>query len=552
MGDNHVMRRWMLLLAIAGCPHPRPEPPPPEPAPRPGDAAVGDVEPTLEIESPARGTFVDDPNVVVRGRVRDDGPVRVTINGTQATVAPDGAFMATVPLSNGLEILETHAIDATGHDVRDVRAVLAGPFAVADGRTGSTIGFRLGRRGVAAFGKALAVSAKAIDFKRAAQALNPIYEEPGCLGARVDIADVGVGNIDIDLAPKNSAIETLVRVDKVEVKLDVSYRAACIGGATSMTVRTRARVRAELTGVFAPDKIRTAFRKPDVTLEDFQIQMRVPAVVESLLRKVTRPAVEIALAELIKTRVAPIVDSQLSILLARPALPQLLGRDLELVIKPTWLDISSRGIILTASSAILVRGGTTGRYIDRKARLPDPDGEATGWASAGAANQLLSGLWAARAFDRTLPRDQLGPLGMLLDPKIATVELTIALPPTIHGDSKLELVVGDLLITARDAAGAEVQRFAVSLRTGLAITRGSALATTEPAVFAQLLAQHGNLERPLDAAGVEGIVRGAWSLVAGNIDEALAEIWIPGSSEGTELKSLTARDGMIVFDLALK
>jgi alkylation response protein AidB-like acyl-CoA dehydrogenase len=36
-------------------------------------------EPTLEIDAPARGTFVDDGSVIVRGRVRDDGPVRISI-----------------------------------------------------------------------------------------------------------------------------------------------------------------------------------------------------------------------------------------------------------------------------------------------------------------------------------------------------------------------------------------------------------------------------------------------------------------------------------------
>jgi len=548
MGDNHGMR-WMLPVAIAACSHPRQEPREPQPA----DGPTGDVEPTLEITAPARGTFVDDGALQVSGRVRDDGPVKVTINGTPAAVAADGTFAAALQLPRGLAVLEVHAIDATGHDVRDVRGVLAGPFAASDGKVAAPIGARIGRDGVAALGRALAASAKQIDFRQAAQVLNPIYEDTGCLGARVDIADLAVGSIEVELAPKVNAIETLVRVDRIEVKLDVHYRAACLGGSTSMTVRTRARARAELQTLARGGKVRTAFPQPDVTLEDFQFEMPgMPGVVESLLKKVTRPAVEVALAQLIHGKVPPLVDARLAELLTRPALPLVLGREVDVVVVPSWIDVSPRGLALVADASLAVRGGAAGRYATTRAMVPVPGGDAVVWVSANAVNQLLAGLWAAHAFDRTLPRDKLGALAMLLDERIASVELAIALPPTIHADRVLELAVGDLAITARDAAGAEVQRFAVTLRTGLAIKPGElALGTTEPTVYAQLLAQHGTLARPLDAAGVEGIVKGAWALVASNIDDALARFPIPGAGQSAALQSLSARDGAIVLDFAV-
>lgn len=520
----------------------------PEPRP-PAAPVVG--EPTLEIEAPARGTFVEDGAVIVRGRVRDEGPVRITINGAQAVVGSDGAFTATVQLPRGLAILETHAIDADQHDVRDVRAVLAGPFAPSDGSIAAPIGARLGRTGVTAIGKALGASAKAIDFKQAARALNPIYEDPGCLGARVDIADVTVGAIEVGLVPTTNALELAVRVDNLEVKLDVHYRAACIGGSTSMSVRTRARLTSELRVSAGSGRIRTAFPSPDVTLEDFQVQLAgMPGVVESMLKRVTRPAVEIALAQLISSKLPPLVDAQLSALLTRPPLPQVLGREVEVVVTPSWLELAPAGIAMVADVKLAVRGGAAGRYATTRSIVPVPAGDAAVWVSASSVNQLFAGLWAAKAFDRTLPRDQLGPLAMLLDERISSLELAIALPPTIHADQALELVIGDLLITARDAGGAEVQRFAVSLRSGLAIKPGViALGGTEPQVFAQLLTQHGPLAKPLDPAGVEAIVKGAWSLVATGIDDALAQIPIPGAARGAQLESLGARDGAIVLQL---
>jgi hypothetical protein len=136
--------RWLVgVLAIAACSsRPRSDvvtPPPP------------DVEPELTIISPDRGTFVDGP-IVVSGRVRDDGPARVTVDGQPIAVAADGTFSTTLAPRPGLAIVETHAIDATGHDVRDVRSVLTGPFAPSDGSARAEIAARLGDRGLAVLG----------------------------------------------------------------------------------------------------------------------------------------------------------------------------------------------------------------------------------------------------------------------------------------------------------------------------------------------------------------------------------------------------------------
>jgi hypothetical protein len=167
-------------------------------------------------------------------------------------------------------------------------------------------------------------------------------------------------------------------------------------------------------------------------------------------------------------------------------------------------------------------------------------------------NQLLAGLWAARAFERTVDRDAVGPLSMLLDPSIRTIGIAVALPPTVTAEQAVELAIGDLMITMRDAAGAEVQRFAVSLRSTLAVKPDVPVLTTgEPVVFAQLITQSATIARPLDGAGVEGIVKGAWALVDSMIVDALASVPIPGLA-GVETRSLIGRDGLIVLDVAAR
>src|SRR5688572_1258021 len=107
-----------LLVATIGC----------------SSAEDADTPPTLEVTSPARGTLADQDSVTVTGRVSDkEGSVKVTVSGVEVTPAKDGTFTASVPVSTGVHLIETHAIDSGGNDVRDVRAVLAGTLAPTDG-----------------------------------------------------------------------------------------------------------------------------------------------------------------------------------------------------------------------------------------------------------------------------------------------------------------------------------------------------------------------------------------------------------------------------------
>src|SRR5262245_229623 len=96
--------------------------------------------PTLSVDSPTRGTTVDGSTVNVTGHVTGGtGAVQVTVSGSVATVGSDGAFAAQVPVNAGISVIETHAIDSLQHDVRDVRAVLAGTLAASDGTIAAPI-----------------------------------------------------------------------------------------------------------------------------------------------------------------------------------------------------------------------------------------------------------------------------------------------------------------------------------------------------------------------------------------------------------------------------
>jgi len=267
-----------------------------------------------------------------------------------------------------------------------------------------------------------------------------------------------------------------------------------------------------------------------------------------------RAGVEHAVAKAIETKLPPLADAKLAELLASPPQPQLIGRALRIDVVPNAVEIATLGLVVAAHTAVVVSGGEGGRYVAQPvATGAGLTGDAGVWIAADTINQLLAGLWAAHAFERVLERSKVGPLAMLLDEQVQSIQLTLSLPPTVTADTKLELAIGDLILSARDARGTEVQRFAVSLRSDVQIKAGElGLADAEPVVHAQLLAQSAALTRPLDGAAVEGVVKGAWSLVAGMIDDALAHVPIPGAGNTVELRSMTARGGAIVLELAVK
>ncbi len=95
-----------------------------------GPLLLDSMGPSIEIETPERGTFSTDASTTVSGTVSDayTGVDGLTVNGAPVTVGGDGAFTTAVDKVFGLNILETEAVDGDGNRTTDTRAVLAGAF----------------------------------------------------------------------------------------------------------------------------------------------------------------------------------------------------------------------------------------------------------------------------------------------------------------------------------------------------------------------------------------------------------------------------------------
>lgn len=492
--------------------------------------------PTLQITSPARGTVANSTTVTVTGTAQGVGALDVTVNGGAVDLAPDGSFTTTLALDPGIGIIETHARDKSGNDVRDVRAVLAGTTATSDGSITSPLGARAGTDGITAIGNAVATAAQGIDFTAVAQGLNPIYNNGGCLGARVDITSVSVGTIGVALTPDTS-LATHVTIDDVTVKLHASFKVACIGGSTTITVHSsRAHVNGDLGVAVTGGAIKTSLANPSVVLDNFTVDVGgVPGAIESLLNGQARSGAESALTTAIRDRVPPLADHALAQLVAKPIGASILGHDTQIDLAPSRTVLNTDGLFIQLDASVKVTGGEGGMYLANPtpltlAVMPDTTGLGVVIADD-VVNQMFAGLWAAGAFDQSLAIGEGSPLGILLDPSVTKLDIKLSLPPTLTTQGAAVLAVGDLIATGRDAAGAEVQTIALSLQTSIAAMPGSdnklTLSLGAPEVHAQVLAQSDSVSVPLDDQRIEGLVQGVWGLVGGAASDALGKLPMP-------------------------
>jgi hypothetical protein len=522
--------------------------------------------PTLEVLTPERGATSDGAVVTVTGRVTDDdlAGVRVTVNGVDAATAADGSFSAQLDVSGGINLIETHAIDAQANDVRDVRAVLAGTLLPTDGTAGAPIAARIGAGGWMKVGTALAAMAQALDWQALGLAMNPVYDSSGCNSARLDIEQLSVGTIGVSLVPKPGAIGAVVTIDDVYVRMHADFEALCIDGSTTVEVRaSRALVTGDLAITAASGRLVPTLPASAVTLEGFALNVGgVPGAIEDLIEDEARNAAEDALHDAVRSEVPAQAEAALGDLVAQSLASDILDRSTVFTITPQAVAIDASGLVAAVDTRVAVAGGEGGVY----AASPDVLGPGVwGGDDLGIAladdllNQLFGGLWASGAVSQVVPLDggTGAILGTLFDDDARSVAVELMLPPQVRAaGGALELAIGDAILSVRDAGDVEIQRFALSIVTSLAATpsaTGVVVTVGTPVVKAQVLAESAAVDQPTEATQLEDLVTGVWPLLGGLVDDALADLPLPevdGIGFGSPL--VAGRDGFLVVDLPIQ
>jgi hypothetical protein len=520
-------------------------------------SAGADDPPTLEVLTPERGTTADTHDITVTGR---SNASTVSVNGVAATVQNDGTFAVTLTVDDGITLIETHAVRGDT-DIRDVRAVMAGTLSPTDGSVSGPIAARVGAEGFTKVGTALAATAQALDWQALALGMNPVYDTSGCNSAKIDIQELRVGTIGIGLTPTAGAIDTAVTIDDVFVKMKVNFRAVCISGSTTATVRSsRARIDGDLALAAAGGKLTAALPSSSVALDGFSLDVSgVPGAIESLVKGEVRKAAEKALNNVIKDQVPSKAGDALGGLLAQPLDTNILDKATIFTITPSTVEIGPDGLVAAVDARVKVTGGEGGMFVSTPMPLDAMDWQSNDLGLALAddvVNQLFSGLWATGAITPTISLDgPAGILGAVLDPDARSIKIDMMLPPVVRAnDGVLELAIGDLILSARNESDVEVQSFAMSLTTTLAASpsaSGSISVTLgTPVVRAQPL----KVSETSDTSGeqLEGIVNGAWGLVGNMIGDAMGNLPLPaiaGISMGGP--SVTGQRGFLVVDVPI-
>ncbi len=516
--------------------------------------------PALDVTSPARGSTSDSNQVTVSGTAIH--ATQVTVNGKTVVPGADGTFATTIVVEPGIDIIETHAINGSD-DVRDVRSVLSGSLAPTDGSVTSPVAVYASTAALESIGAAIGAAAKAIDFTAAVQPLNPVYDNGGCLGATIDITNVSVGSIDASLTPTAAALDTAVTIDDVVVTLHASYKVACLGGSTTITVKATAAHLGGNLGVKAQSgTIATSVGAVSVTLDGFSLDVGgAPSEIANLFDSVVRGKVESALTSVIHDKLPAIANKQLASLVTKPLTASLLGESAAITAAVTDVTLSATGVYIAIDTGVAVSGGTGAMALSQPILLtPDLVDQAPGLGLAianDAVNQLFGGLWAAGAFDKTLPISSVGALAAILDPAATTLDLQLSLPPTVTSDSTgLELAIGDLLVTTHDDGGEQIQQVALSLSTSVVTAPSQdnkiVLTVGTPDVHAQVIEQGASVAFPLRDADLEALVTSVWTIVGATANTALGKLPLPVFG-GIQLgaPAITGQIGTVVPDIAV-
>ncbi|MES2640586.1 MAG: hypothetical protein V4850_13920 [Myxococcota bacterium] len=114
-----------------------------------GPLLIDSTGPTLDIDTPERGTFSTDAATSVTGTVTDPytGVTSLTVGGESVVVGADGSFATSVDNVFGLNVLESEAVDGDGNVTSDTRAVLAGAFLPYGDAVGEGVAARINQGG---------------------------------------------------------------------------------------------------------------------------------------------------------------------------------------------------------------------------------------------------------------------------------------------------------------------------------------------------------------------------------------------------------------------
>lgn len=418
----------------------------------PDDFVLDRSAPRVEIVSPARGTIAGDvTHVLVTGTASDDSGVvaSVTVNGVTATLGADGAWLARVPVAPGTTLLHAVAVDDEGNRGDRTRAIVAGPMVSLDRHVAQSIQANVSAQALLAIGHKTEAFVENGGLLMAAQDMNPVVDigaGPDCLYGQASITSLTVGDSNVVTAPTNEGILVSAVLDDVRVGMHLQFAVSCVEGSRDIELSAEHVNVQGLLGVGVVDhELDIQFADPAVQVTGFDAQLPdVPETVVQMLR--LDDAIGPVLGSLTERIVAPLATRTLSVLDDTRAV-DVAGTRVDVDVAPTVISFTPEGGSIRLETSLRARDDR-GAFVYVPSFVPVLEIK-HGFELAiadDAANQLLTSLWSAKAFDTeiNLQAGAYTDIAEMYD----SVQLQLLLPPHVNASSRpLELTIGDWIAT---------------------------------------------------------------------------------------------------------
>ncbi|MBX3159411.1 MAG: hypothetical protein KF773_25800 [Deltaproteobacteria bacterium] len=528
----------------------------------PDGPAVDPNAPRVHITSPERGAFAGDvATLEVKGNASDDtGVASVTVNGVNATVAPDGSWTARVPVAAGTNLLHAIATDAQGNTGKETRAVVAGPTVSIDRVVGQAITASMSTQTFDAIGRGAGNFITTSNLGALVQPMNPVLDlgttngQPDCLYAQGRITSMSVAAADVKLIPQTGGLGLDVTLDGVSVGMYLQYAAACIDGSRNVTAKAqRLRVRGKLAvSLDNLGRFKIALQNPNVQLVGLDVDLGgIPGAIVDLLSLDTRLGPVLAWAT--ERFVVPMLNNSLQSLTQTKTV-NVLGKAIDITVHPSRVEFDVTGALVELDTVLRAHGdeGSPG-YVYVENVVPAMD-KSQGFQLAvadDAANQLLGSFWAAKGMELALDlkTGPYGEIGKLYD----RVELAARVPPFIDASGKgLVLTIGDLMATFRDKNSVATQ-IAINATLKLeVVTKADGSLRFDvgtPKVFVDILDEYIDGANQLSNAQFEAVTSFALSRIVAFGSGAVGAIPMPsiGGVSMTNV-SIAEQHGYLVVD----
>jgi hypothetical protein len=503
----------------------------------PGAPAVDPTAPRVHILAPARGAFAGSvQTLTITGTAADDtGVAAVQVNGVAATLAGDGSWTATIPVSPGTQLIHAVARDAQGNVGKESRAVVVGPLQPLAAPVPRAIAAAMSAQTFAAIGRGITGFLQAGDLAAAVAPLNPVIDAgggPDCNYVQAAITRLSAGSASsVTLLPEPGGLALDVELDRVALGMHLAYSVLCLDGASDLTI-TASHIK--VTGLLGVGVKAGGF---DIALTGQNVQLTgvhidlsgLPGEVIGWLdldhalasvagwaaRQLVVPALNSALGSLDDTRTVNV-----------------LGTPVDIHLAPAHVAFDASGAVIELDTVLRAQGdaGAPG-YVFLPGEEPAMSTD-RGFALAiadDAANQLLTSLWAARGLDHgfDLTTGSYGDIGTLYD----RVELSAAVPPFVAASGgALRLTIGDLIASFQNGDALATQ-IAISAEVDIKVVTDASgrprLDVGTPTTYVDVLDDHVSGANVLSNAQFEVIASFALARVIAIGSGAIGAIPLP-------------------------